>query len=317
MSIGLWGGSHYMLGLEKALSGVDIAHTAEIFNLYTIQAIRAKKKFKNMKVVVTVWENIPFLQKNNVTVKFKKEVIDEADHFISITEKARKCLLLEGVKDEKVSVIPMGVDVNIFSPCSKDNELMNKLGFSEDDFIVLFIGRMVWEKGIFVLLTAAKQLLWRSDLDRKKLKFLFVGDGPERKKLERLSIDIRNNVVICPSIDYSKIPSVYSLADIFVLPSIPTRAWQEQFGMVLVEAMASGKAIISTYTGSIPEVLGEAGILIQPADYVSLAESIEKLYFDENLRIKLGAEARKRAVSNFNVNIISEKIKRLYNSLIT
>jgi len=96
-------------------------------------------------------------------------------------------------------------------------------------------------------------------------------------------------------VSYDEMPQVYRMADIFVLPSYPTMTWQEQFGMVLIEALASGKPVISTMSGGIPEVLGDAGILIPSGDYFQLAENILRLMKDDNLRDALGKKALKIA----------------------
>jgi len=92
-------------------------------------------------------------------------------------------------------------------------------------------------------------------------------------------------------VSYDEMPQVYNMADVLALPSYPTMAWQEQFGMVLIEAMACGKPIITTMSGSIPEVVGDAGILIPSGDYFNLAENILRLMNDDSLRDALGKKA--------------------------
>jgi glycosyltransferase involved in cell wall biosynthesis len=129
-------------------------------------------------------------------------------------------------------------------------------------------------------------------------------------------LELKKNVIIAGNFSYSEIPEIHNLADIFVLPSIPVKNWQEQFGMVLVEALASGKPVISTLCGSIPEVIGNAGILIQPNDPLSLYYAIKKLIIDEDLREKYSKLARTRAEDIFNPEKIALNLKREYEKLI-
>ena len=312
----------HMFGLGKELRNKDIAHVAETSNGYSYQAIKAKEKY-GIKVVVTVWENIPFrpvaplhgFLDNN---RLRNKVRENADVFVAITNKAKEALISEGVPKEKIYVIPAGVDLNRFKPRGKDETLLNNLGLNENDFVILFIGRLIWRKGVYDLIYAAKMILGDSELNNIPIKFLLAGDGSEKdniiKEAERLQIS--KNVRLIGNILYDEIHMLYNLADIFVLPSRPTEMWQEQFGMVLVEAMASGNTVISTLSGSIPEVVGGAGVLVQPNDPLSLYHKIKKLMLDKKLREELGEKARRRAKKEFDFIKIAEKIDNIYKELI-
>jgi glycosyltransferase involved in cell wall biosynthesis len=112
-------------------------------------------------------------------------------------------------------------------------------------------------------------------------------------------------------------PAIHSLADVFVLPSIPTRAWQEQFGYVLVESMASGKAVVTSRCGSIPEVVGEAAVLTDPADFLGLTTALEDVLTDSARREELGRLGRERAISQFSIEPVSKKLRSLYSALLS
>src|SRR3972149_11143965 len=102
--------AHYLFGLEQLLKGFDIAHVAETYYHYTIQAINAKKKGYVRKVISTVWEVIPFNNEGIWGRKwFKQQAYAGVDHFLAVTELAKKALLEEGVSGEKITVITMGV----------------------------------------------------------------------------------------------------------------------------------------------------------------------------------------------------------------
>ena len=101
----------------------------------------------------------------------------------------------------------------------------------------------------------------------------------------------------------------------FVLPSVPTQSWEEQFGMVLAESMACGKAIISTRSGAIPEVVGDAGVVVAPADYHALAAAIMDLLLDDRRRDRLGVQAAERARALFDPQQFANNVLRKYEEL--
>ena len=310
----------HMFGLEKELKNKDIAHVAETYNGYSYQATKAKEKY-GTKVVATIWENIPFLKirimKYRNSEELRNKVRKNVDAFVAITKRAKEALMLEGVEEERIHIIPAGVDLNRFKPGQKDETLLDKLELTNDDFVLLFVGHLTWRKGVYDLIYAAKMVLSDPELNRCAIKFLFVGSGDEKENILKMAqtLKIAKNVKLVDSFPYLEVHRLYNLADVFILPSIPTKGWQEQFGMVLVEAMASGSAVISTLSGSIPEVVGDSGALIQPNDPLSLYQEIKKLLIDKKLREDLGKKARKRAEKEFNSMLIAEKIDNVYREL--
>ncbi|MFA6296293.1 MAG: glycosyltransferase [Patescibacteria group bacterium] len=306
-----FGNIDYPFFLTKYLSKFDIINTIETFNPYTIQSLDSKKKNPKQKVIVTVWENIPFNNEFfNKQRLNKKKTLKEADHFIATSIRAKEALILEGADPKKITVLYMGIDLNRFKPQSKDTEMLNRLGFKKNDFIILCIGRLVWEKGIQDVLKSVASIIRKNS----KVKLLIVGDGPMSKKITSLSkkMKIDKNIRLIKNFPYQDLPKVHNLADIFVLPSIPVKQWQEQFGMVFIESMACAKPVISTLSGSIPEVIGDAGILVSPADSYELSKKIDLLYKNKNLRIELGTKARKRALDLFDCQKAGEKISQIF-----
>jgi len=113
--------AQYLLGLEEKLRGFDIAHSAETYMHFTQQCLNAKKRGDVKKVVVTVSENIPFANEGIWgRKKFKKRALEEVDHFIAISQRAKEALILEGCPEEKITVIGHHVDTKKFQiPNSK------------------------------------------------------------------------------------------------------------------------------------------------------------------------------------------------------
>jgi starch synthase len=321
-----------MFGLEKDLADKDIVHTAETYTGYSYQAARVKRK---NKLVLTIWENIPFLSTrqfrgfdsvplvgealragltgNDRIVAYVKE---RADILIAVTGHARAALLMEGVPAEKIRVQPVGVDTERFKPAPPGPQIRKRLGVSDGDFTVLFIGRLEKEKGIYDLIHAARLL--SLDADMAHVKLVLAGTGPESGRIARLirSLGVEKQVRLAGTFPYGQVPGLYNSADAFILPSIPVPFWQEQFGMVLVEAMASGLPVISTHSGSIPEVVGDTGILVAPNDPVAVVEGIRRLSADGAYRKWLGQKARQRTVETFNVDKVAAGIEAIYDELI-
>ncbi len=277
--------AHYLLGLEQLLKGFDIAHVAETYYHYTIQAINAKKKGYVKKVISTVWEIIPG---NNEGIWgrqwFKRQAYAGVDHFLAVTGLAKRALLEEGVDDKKITVIPMGVDLKRFKPRQITNHKSQITN-------ILFVGRSVPEKGIGELAEACHRL-------REKypnLKLTMVGDG---------------------RVPYSQIHEEYQRADIFCLPSKTTPHWQEQYGMALVEAMACGLPIVTTRTGAIGEVCGDAAIYAKPADANDLQSKLERLIESESLRRTLAEKSKARAKARYDCQKTAKAIDELYRKVL-
>ena len=314
---GLVGDYHDLIGLEAALKQFDIVHSAETSYYCTYQAAKARTK-ERWKLVVTVWENIPFLYDALKTTRNKKRVFSSTDLFLATSTRAKEVLLLEGAPEEKVMVQMPGVDTHHFSPRKKDADLLRKFGCEPDDTLVLFVGHLSRQKGVFDLLYAF-HLALRRMRKPKGVRLLIGGRGPEHASMHRIigSLGLDRHVIFLGTHPYSSMPAIHNLADVFVLPSIPVPQWQEQFGYVLVESMACGKAVISTTNGSIPEVVGNAGVLVPPNDFVSLGSAIGELIGDPKKRAALGRRARARVASLFDARHVAAQLKRHYKSVLS
>ncbi|KKT30846.1 MAG: hypothetical protein UW41_C0024G0012, partial [Candidatus Collierbacteria bacterium GW2011_GWC2_44_18] len=291
--------AHQLFGLEKIIKGADIVHVAETYYGYTHQAIMAKRRGLVKKVVSTVWEIIPH---NNEGIrgrkKFKKLARESIDHFIAVTDLAKSALIKEGVLPKKISVIRVGLDLTKFKP--------SLVKSTKRDLHLLCVARLVPEKGVEDLLSAFIEL----SKNIKNVHLTFVGDGPLKADLSGYK-----NVHV-KQVSYGKMANEYRRADIFCLPSRRTRTWEEQYGMVLIEAMACGLPIVTTATGAIQEVCEHAVLYAKPSDPHSLKINLEKLLGDQKLREKLGHLARQRALQNFNQLQVAKKINVVYQNLL-
>ncbi|MBD3229921.1 MAG: glycosyltransferase [Candidatus Lokiarchaeota archaeon] len=304
-----FGIDYYLLNFKKIVKEIDLLHTAETFHIFSHQAIKTNKP-----TIITVWENIPFNWYKKPYMRIIKSTINRANHFIAITERAKNALELEGIDSSRISVIPVGVDINRFRPEDKDPFLLNKLKIPESSKVILFVGRLVWEKGIFNLIYAFKSILKR----HKNLILLIVGNGPEKSRINNLvlKLGIEKQVRFVRKVDYNQIQGIFNLADLLCVPSIPTVHWKEQFGMVFLEAMSCGKPVISTFSGSIPEVVdhNQTGVLVPPMDNIGLEKALEKILEDNSTKFQ--QNARKLVEKKFNSYKIAKDIANLYKKVI-
>lgn len=219
----------------------------------------------------------------------RKKKLGEIDHFIAISSYMKKLLLQEGIPDESISVVPNPVDMEKFS-CKKSKGGRVK---------ILYIGSYEKFKGVDILLSALLDL-------NKEFEANFYGSGSLRDYLIRRT---DNRIKIYDEIPYDNTPQVYQNSDIVVFPSLIGEA----FGRVIIEAMASGKAVIATNVGGVPDIIdnGINGILIEP-NKQELAKALTKLIEDDKLRERLGKNARKTALERYNKDKIAENLIEIY-----
>ena len=314
--------NNWLIGLDKAVSDTDILHTIDQHYPFSYQCVEAGKP-----TICTVWENIPFNNERSLYKKWKKGVYRKAAHFIAVTNKAKKALLAEGVSKDKITVIPAGINTEVFKPDQKDKMLMKKYGLKKDNINILFVGRLTPEKGILELVGAFSSLARKNT----KLRLLIVGKGKLNGAIKRLAKKnkISENIIFLDFLEYSKMSRIYNLADIVCVPSKEhntfinkifgkKKVWEEQFGYVFVEAMACGKPVVSTISGSIPEVVqnGKTGVLVKPGNIYELKEALNRLIINNNLRDKIGREGRKVCMKKYNADKIAKQIALLYKKII-
>jgi len=295
--------------LKKLTADLDIIYSADMWYPYTYQAVKT-----GIPTIVMEWENIPQNVEALPYSKIKKYNREHATHFVAITEKAKEALVIEGVRPNRISVVPAGLDCERFKPAERNEQVAKKLGISKDSIRILFVGRLVPEKGIFDLLNAFSILL----RNVQNVELLIVGSGSSSMQIQIsqlvANLKIGGKVKFLGSIEYSNMPQIHNLADVFCLPSIPTKTWAEQFGYSMVEAMACGKPVVSTSSGSIPEVVKDraTGILVKPNDPRGLESALEELILNKQERDAFGRNGREWVLQKFEANKIAMQLANIY-----
>jgi glycosyltransferase involved in cell wall biosynthesis len=167
---------------------------------------------------------------------------------------------------------------------------------------LLAVGRLVPKKGLCYLVQAVGLLRRRG----REVTLLVVGDGPERQRLERLAVEegVADRVRFLGELPHEAVIPLYARGDILALPCvIDSSGDRDGIPNVLLEALASGMAVVSTPVSGIPEVVeeGRTGLLVPPADPAALADAIEALAADPALRRQLGEAGRDRVVQRFDI----------------
>lgn len=300
-----------LLGLDRAVAGRSILHAAETA-IPTSEQCAAIAARTGAKLVLTCWENIPYrFDEDSAIAARKRRVRAACELFLAVTPSARSALLEEGTPEDKIVVVPAGVDVERFSPRAADPRLRRTLDVPEGAQVVVFVGRLIQEKGVVELVRAIARI--RSP-EVQPAHLVLAGSGPDGARALRAAeaLGVADRVHLGEQVLYSQMPELFALADVVAVPSLPTPYWQEQFGMVLVEAMASGKPIVTTRSGSIPEVVAEAALLVEPYNVDALAEALGSVLGDRREGARLGAAARARAVETFSTAVVSEALADAY-----
>lgn len=307
-----------LIGVERLIRDYDIVHVPEQSFYFTWQAAKTKGR-AGTRMVTTQDEVNPYWYEHRSAIASRAPLVrQETDLFLARSERARTALIIEGVEPERVRVIGHGVDTTRFRPGPPNAELAREVGVDPGRFVVLFVGKLVWTKGIFALADAAAIMLRDPAVRRLDPLFVVVGQGPERAAFEaRLEqLGVAGSFRLLGSQPYHCLPDIHRLADVFVLPSISTRSILEQFGIVLIESMATGVPVVSTHCGAIDEVVGDDGILVQPNDSLRLSQSLTRLCLDAGWRAELGERGVERVRSRMSREVVADQLASAYEDVL-
>jgi glycogen(starch) synthase len=238
-------------------------------------------------------------------------ITNRADRVIACSYYMREQIAdIFGVPDEKIVVIPNGIDPEDLQPQDEHELERLRMQFADpDEKLVLLLGRLVYEKGFQLALEAMPSLIERLPTTR----FLVAGSGTHEAELRRQAsqLGLMEHGTFLGWIGDDVLHSLYRIADVCVVPSI-----YEPFGLVALEAMASGCPCIVADTGGLREVVPheEAGLRFRARDPVALGEMVERLLSDPGLRQRLVAEASEH-VLRFDWADVAESTAAVYSEL--
>jgi D-inositol-3-phosphate glycosyltransferase len=255
-------------------------------------------------------------------LNIENEIIKNSSVIISLSESEKQNLnKLYGCPLEKVQVIPGGVSLKKW-PLIDKQKAREFLGLKPEEFVVLFVGRLEWRKGIGTLISAAKLL----QPEIPNLKVIIVGgkifgrdknnsDFKEYKRLQKKAEDEKVNdlVAFLGRIDNARLSSCYRAADVFAVPS-----YYEPFGLVTLEAMANKTPVVASNIDGLATVIkhGENGLHFEPRNSLDLKEKIFSLYQSKDLVAKITENGYQEVKEKYSWYKIVGQISDIYNNLI-
>jgi glycosyltransferase involved in cell wall biosynthesis len=301
---------HWYPGLEELVKQIqpDIFHIEEEhYSLVTFQAIRLAKKY-NLKCLFVSWQNIykkypfPFSWIEGYN-------LENADYAIAGSKEVKNVLVRKGFNNKRISEIPLGADTMMFHKMESAG-LRSKLRLKA--FTIGFLGRFVAEKGVMDLLEAVSRI-------KSKYNILLVGDGELRNKItiEGRRLGISEQIRIIDTIPSSQVPKYLNCMDCLVLPSRTTKKWKEQFGRVLVEAMACEVPVIGSDSGEIPNVIGDSGLIFREGDVDDLSSKLEVLINNKDVRVELAEKGRQRVLNYFTQEKVAKETYKIYQKMMS
>lgn len=237
-----------------------------------------------------------------------KTLYEQADAITVGTHFVEAKLIQNGCPPGKIRIIPAGIRM-------EEHNLLPL--HTRDPYLVLSVGRLIEAKGFRYAIEAFQKVVQRIP----QARYVIVGNGPERSTLEELiqKLGISTSVELAGEKIDHEIHALYQQASLFILPSIVTsKGIEEGQGLVLQEAQAWGLPVIATRVGGIPEGIldGVTGYLVPPEDSSSLAEKIIYLLEHPDIRKQMGEAGESFVRERFNVEIITQKLIQLYDSIL-
>lgn len=232
-----------------------------------------------------------------------------ANAIVAPTEYVAKDLQARWPK-QRIETIHGGVRIDSFRDNSMRKDLRESLGITNQEFAMLWVGRLSFEKNLDLILEAFAL----TEQEVPKIKLVMIGDGPARESLELLTqaLELPEKVIFTRAISYQELVerNYYSLADMFVTAS----TWDTQ-GLSIIEAMAAGLPVVAPNVKAMPELVEGIGELVEPNNSEAMAEAILKLLRDDQLRVKYSKQAKVEAKS-YSVESSVDELLELYQDLI-
>jgi glycosyltransferase involved in cell wall biosynthesis len=268
----------------------DLVHMdEEPYNAATYLGVRFAKRVGKPSLFFA-WQNLMRRYPPPFNL-MERSVFGMVAHGLAGSDDAARVLAHKGYRGPVTIVPQFGVDLDRFTPGAANRGA----------FTVGFLNRLIPGKAPLLMLEAFRLL-------PDDARLLFAGDGPIRPALQARvdELGLGSRVELRDRAPSSDVPALMHEVDVIVLPSVTTPSWKEQFGRVLVEGMASGVAVIGSDSGEIPNVIGDAGLVVPEGDATALGDALRRLYEDEGLRCRLAKRGRRRAVEQYSHRRIAE-----------
>ena len=279
----------------------------EVFSLCTFQ-LALFSRFLGLPLVIFGWENMD--RDLPLPRRWLRDFVLSTAAVILAGNRDGGQLLKQWGYQGIIEVMPqMGVDEDVFSPAliADDNAESNRLNIG-------FLGRIVPEKGIDLMLKAAQQMKQQNLV----FEITICGSGPAQKDLEAMAkaLDIEDCVRWLGAVTHEQVPAEMAKFDVLVLPSRSVDTWKEQFGHVLIESMVMGIPTVGSTCGEIPNVINHADLVFEENDARGLTAILSRLVQDEEFRQAMGDFCLQRAQQNYTHKRIAQRLHSLWQTVL-
>ena len=238
-----------------------------------------------------------------------------SDHVFTITKALKDILIENGISESKITVLPNAVDPSKFKISKKDKRLEKDLDF-QNKVVIGYIGSFVEYEGLDLLLEACSIL-------RNKLgdcfRLLLVGDGDMMTHLRNMArfLQLEDIIIFTGRVDHQEVNRYYSLIDIAPLPRKGLRVCELVSPLKPFEAMGAGKVLITSSVEALAEIVddGKTGFVFEKDNAEDLADKLELVILDEELRKQIGNNANKWVIENHSWEVISQRVIDIYQKL--
>ena len=276
-------------------------------------------KIFGVRHLLFTWENISYDTKFSGINLFLKNIIIRLNLFFSdgiICGNKKAVEIFKKYTQKPIANIPFsGIDTEFFKPKQREKTFRG-LDFN-GKMLFTFVGALEFRKGVHHIVEAFKTVAERIP----EAWLLIAGSGHQEysKQIEETvaNYNLSSRVTIIPWLSHEELTEVFAITDVFVYPSMSFKGWEEQLGYLLMEASSAGKAIISTDSGSIDEVIidGKTGLLVKPDEHIELGQAMIRLAKDADLRVMLGHNARRHILENFSYQIVANKFYNFFKKI--
>jgi glycosyltransferase involved in cell wall biosynthesis len=294
--------------------GFDIVHAHHAFTPTSLLSVSAARK---MGIPAMLTNHTIFLASDHESLWVPtsyflypfRRYINKANRITAVSRTAAD-FIGHFTERGRIVVVPNGVDPDRFGSRSKAAD--GPIRDLDGDHTILYVGRLVYRKGIHVLVRAMPHIL----RELPDAQLLIAGEGIMENFIRLLirNLELGDHVKLLGFVPDEELPDLYSLSRVFVLPSL----YCESFGITILEAMAAGKPVVASNVGGVPEVIedGVTGLLFKRGDERDLAGSVLRILTDRDLALDLAGKARRSVEENFSWFVVVDKMERLYEELL-
>ncbi len=297
-----------IIQVEQGSRGLSYA---QMITLNKLLGLKAKNIF-------FTWWNLPYELKFPANL-LEKYNLNNSHGIISGNQDGAEILRQRGYKGS-IKVMPqLGVDESLFAP-KPQPELATKLGIQPGEFVVGFVGRFVPEKGLMTLVDAL------ASLKDKSWKLLLIGRGALQSELMNKAAEnnFQNRIILVESVPHDEVFKYINLMSTLVLPSettykfktLTSAGWKEQFGHVLIEAMACQVPVIGSNSGEIPHVIGDTGLIFPEGNVKALADCLSQLMDKSEFAEKLAEMGYQKAMIKYTNKALAKQQLEFYKELV-